>query len=126
MKTFTQKVRLLVTVFLLLGYLSTNATDNDLTTKQITVTLLQAGTLPDQISDAEKYQITDLKVVGDINGTDLRLIRDMAGRDANGDETAGKLAILDMSEANIVEGGGGILLYCWLENIRQYNWSACF
>ena len=106
MKTFTQKVRLLVTVFLLLGYLSTNATDNDLTTKQITVTLLQAGTLPDQISDAEKYQITDLKVVGDINGTDLRLIRDMAGRDANGDETAGKLAILDLSGANIVAGGG--------------------
>ena len=105
MKTITSKVHLLVTVFMLLGCLSIHAADNDLTTNQITVTLLTAGTLPDQISDTEKYQITNLKVVGDINGTDLRLIREMAGRDGDGNETVGKLAILDLSEANIVRGG---------------------
>lgn len=33
----------------------------------------------------------------------------MAGRDYSGKEAGGNLAFLDMSEATIVSGGGGIL-----------------
>ncbi len=34
----------------------------------------------------EKYLITNLKIVGKINGTDLKFIREMAGRDFNGEK----------------------------------------
>ena len=50
-------------------------------------------------------KITNLKIVGEINGTDLKFIREMAGCDFNGKETDGKLSILDLSDAKIVEGG---------------------
>ncbi len=93
------------TVFMLLGCLSIDAADDDLTTQQITITLEKAGTLPDRIEDANKYKITNLKIVGEINGTDLRLIRDMAGRDSEGASTDGKLSTLDLSETKIVRGG---------------------
>lgn len=70
-----------------------------------TVTLPQAGALPSLISPEDKYRITELKVVGDINGTDFRLLRDMTGRDENGNPTQGVLGYLDLTEANIVAGG---------------------
>lgn len=47
-----------------------------------------------------------MKIIGEINGSDWRLIRDMAGSSVNGYETNGKLSVLDLSEAKIVEGGG--------------------
>ena len=69
-------------------------------------TVVTAGTLSTLIPEEEKYTITKLKVVGPLNGSDIRYIREMAGRDVNGDETEGQLVDLDMSEASIVEGGG--------------------
>ena len=69
-------------------------------------TVVTAGTLSTLIPEEEKYTITTLKVVGPLNGDDIRFIREMAGRDVNGDETEGQLVDLDMSEASIVEGGG--------------------
>ena len=63
------------------------------------------GTLPQKISASDKNLITNLKVKGDINGTDLRLIREMAGRSVKGEETPGNLSYLDLSEAKIVSGG---------------------
>ena len=65
----------------------------------------KAGTLPDRIASSKKYKITNLKIVGEVNGTDLKFIREMAGCDFNGKETDGKLSILDLSDAKIVEGG---------------------
>ena len=35
----------------------------------------------------------------------MKFIREMAGCDVNGKETDGKLSILDLSDAKIVEGG---------------------
>ena len=71
----------------------------------IGIQLEKAGTLPDRIASSKKYKITNLKIIGEINGTDLRMIREMAGRDSSGDSTDGKLSVLDLSEAKIVEGG---------------------
>lgn len=90
---------------MLLGCLSIQAANDDLITKQITIKLDKAGTLPDRIASSKKYKITNLKIVGEINGTDLKFIREMAGCDFNGKETDGKLSILDLSDAKIVEGG---------------------
>ena len=105
MRNFTFKGLLLTAVFMLLGCLSIQAANDDLITKQITIKLDEAGTLPSKISASEKYLITNLKIVGKINGTDLKFIREMAGCDVNGKETDGKLSILDLSDAKIVEGG---------------------
>ena len=79
--------------------------DDGLITQQITIKLDEAGTLPNKIENSQKYKITNLKIIGDINGTDIRMIRDMAGRDYNGKKTSGELSTLDLSEARIVAGG---------------------
>ena len=106
MKQIIKRGSFLTLMFLLLGCLSLYAADNDLITKQITIKLEKAGTLPDRIASSRKYKITNLKIIGEINGTDLRMIREMAGSNSKGDYTDGKLSVLDLSEAKIVEGGG--------------------
>lgn len=72
---------------------------------QKTVTLTKAGELSKHITAAEKYKLTSLTVSGPINGTDVLFLREMAGRDIDGQETDGKLSTLDLSNANIVAGG---------------------
>ena len=105
MRNFTFKRQLLFVMFMLLGCLSIQAADDDLITKQITIKLDEAGTLPNKIGSTKKYQITNLKIIGEINGTDLRMIREMAGCDYNCEKTGGKLSMLDLSDAKIVKGG---------------------
>ena len=90
---------------MLLGSTAILAADDGLLTTQVTIKLDEAGTLPTKIAVSRKNLITNLKIVGKINGTDLKFIREMAGCDVNGKETDGKLSILDLSDAKIVEGG---------------------
>ena len=117
MKQIIKKGSFLTLMFMLLGCLSLYAADNDLNTKQITITLEKAGTLPDRIASSEKYKITNLKIIGAINGTDLRMIREMAGSN----NTNGKLSVLDLSEAKIVEGGD---YYYYYDNIDNYYYTS--
>ena len=105
MRNFTFKGLFLTAVFTLLGCLTIQAANDDLITKQITIKLDEAGTLPNKIGSSKKYLITNLKIVGEVNGTDWKMIREMAGRDYRGDVTEGNLSVLDLSEAKIVEGG---------------------
>ena len=105
MKQIIKRGSFFTLMFMLLGCLSLYAADNDLTTKQITIKLEKAGTLPDRIVSSKRYKITNLKIIGEINGTDLDMIREMAGRDYRGNSTDGKLSVLDLSEAKIVKGG---------------------
>lgn len=116
MKQIIKRGSFLTLMFLLLGCLSLYAADNDLITRQITITLEKAGTLPDRIASSKKYKITNLKIIGEINGTDLRMIREMAGGNYTGNSTAGKLSVLDLSEAKIVKGGD-----CYLNNGYDYT-----
>ena len=106
MRNFTFKGLFLTAVFTLLGCLSIQAADDDLITKQITIKLDEAGTLPDRIGASKKYLITNLKIIGKINGTDWKMIREMVGCGYENNKTAGKLSMLDLSEAKIVKGGG--------------------
>ena len=105
MKQIIKRGSFFTLMFLLLGCLSLYAADNDLITEQITIKLEKAGTLPESIPSSEKYKITNLKIIGEINGTDWNMIREMAGSDYMGEDTEGKLSVLDLSEAKIVGGG---------------------
>ena len=111
MRTFTFKGLFLTVLFMLLGSTAILAADDGLITTQVPIKLDEAGTLPSKISASEKNLITNLKIVGKINGTDLKFIREMAGRDFNGEKTDGKLSILDLSEAKFVEGGDAYVRY---------------
>ena len=104
MKQIIKRGSFFTLMFMLLGCLSLYAADNDLITKQITIELEKAGTLPDRIASSRKYKITNLKIIGEINGTDLRMIREMAVINYI-DDTHGNLSVLDLSEAKIVKGG---------------------
>ena len=119
MRTFTFKSLFLTVLFVLLGSLAIQAADDGLITKQIILKLDEAGTLPNRIAVSRKNLITNLKIVGKINGTDLKFIREMAGCDFNREKTDGKLSILDLSEAKIVAGGDAYVGY--VENYYTSN-----
>lgn len=133
MKKFTFKRQLLFVMLMLLGCLSIQAADDGLITNQVVITLDEPGTLPQKISASDKYRITNLKVKGDINGTDLGFLREMAGQSINGiDETNGKLSTLDLSDTKIVGGGepyfnyGGYETYFTEYNkIGKYAFCSC-
>ena len=63
-----------------------------------------AGQLTELVGD-DKYRFTTLSIAGLLNGDDLRTLRDMAGCDNEGKATAGQLSDIDLSGAQIVEGG---------------------
>ncbi len=133
MNLSTLKTLFLTTVFMLFGCLAIQAADDGLITKQITIKLDKAGTLPNKIGSTKRYKITNLKIIGEINGTDLRLIRDMAGYDyKTSGSTPGKLSTLDLSETKIVSGGERYYpLGYYSENytsddcLGQYAFSDC-
>ena len=133
MKKFTFKRQLLFVMLMLLGCLSIQAADDGLITNQVVINLDEPGTLPQKISASDKYRITNLKVKGDINGTDLGFLREMAGQSINGiDETNGKLSTLDLSDTKIVGGGepyfnyGGYETYFTEYNkIGKYAFCSC-
>ena len=105
MKENTLNKQLTVLMFLLLNCFVSCSEDDDMILKTVTINLTEAGTLPDKISSSNKNKITNLKIIGDINGTDLRFIREMAGQNVIGYGTSGNLSKLDLSKAWIVEGG---------------------
>ena len=63
-----------------------------------------AGQLTELVGN-DKYSFTTLSIAGFLNGDDLRTLRDMAGRDNEGKATAGQLTDIDLSGAQIAEGG---------------------
>ena len=114
---FTFNKQFMVLMFLLLNCFASYAANEDLITKQITLKLTEAGTLPNKIGSSKKNLVTNLKIIGEINGTDLRFIREMAGSDVKGDSTSGNLSVLDLSEARFVAGGG----YYYIRYYRYYT-----
>ncbi len=69
-------------------------------TPEIILTILikdvEAGSLPDRVAAFDDIEIQGVKITGQLNGTDINCLRDMAN---------GKLKYLDISECDIVEGG---------------------
>ena len=114
MKGNTLNKQLTVLMFLLLNCFVSCSEDDNMILKTVTINLTEAGTLPDKISSSNKNKITNLKIIGDINGTDLRFIREMAGNIIGN----GNLSKLDLSKAWIVEGGEA---YCHKEGNYYYS-----
>lgn len=82
------------------------AADN-LITEQVTINVATAGTLSRKIPKANKYRITNLKLTGELNVEDIKLIREMAGCYYNTDSYTyydGNLQHLDLGGAKFVEG----------------------
>lgn len=71
----------------------------------------QAGVLPEFIGKDLKCQIEELKLTGELNGTDFYFIREMAGVLEDGSHSDGILQKLDLSDAKIVSGGNYYFVY---------------
>ena len=71
------------------------------------VRLTAAGTLSSKLEN-DRYRISRLKIIGDINGDDIDVLRDMTIRKYSENETEGRLSKLDLSDAHII---GGTLYY---------------
>lgn len=89
--------------------------------KTHTIHVYPAGSLPNLISESEKYNIEELTLTGELNGTDFRLIRDMAGCNYLGKKTSGKLRVLDFLGAKIVAGGEK-----YVDTEELPNWFGTF
>ena len=74
-----------------------------------TINLTKAGTLAESIPADMREKIGELTLTGDINGSDFRVIREMAGCDYAGKFTQGGLSMLDIKGARIVSGGEAYL-----------------
>ncbi|WP_321438917.1 leucine-rich repeat domain-containing protein [uncultured Bacteroides sp.] len=79
-----------------------------------------AGTLPSLISSTEKDLITNLTLSGNLNGTDINFIREMAGRDYKDNITTGKLTKVNLADATIVAGGD---YYIFLYEFNYLNYT---
>ena len=97
--------KLLLTSLLFLSQSMSGLQLHAITFSKKNIQVTEAGKLSSLITSEEKNQITTLSVSGDINGTDILYIREMAGRDLNGNATEGSLKELDLSNANIIAGG---------------------
>lgn len=78
---------------------------DDPTNPQIYLNVDEPGSLSTMIAENRKYQIKNLRLTGNLNGTDINFIREMAGSDSYGNTTPGVLEILDISGCTIVSGG---------------------
>lgn len=71
-----------------------------------TVSLKEAGSMKNLLGD-DYLNITALKIVGPINGDDVKLLHEMlCAYEYRREGKGGKLTSLDLSETSIVEGGG--------------------
>jgi hypothetical protein len=67
-----------------------------------------------------------LTLTGNLNDADILYIREMAGRDYQGNETEGQLATLNLAGANIVSGGDSYYSYYYtstatISDLMFYN-----
>lgn len=99
---FSFRLLTLSVLFLYICFGASNLYAENAKSKHITT---EAGKLASLISSSDKFTIESLTITGDLNGDDILFLREMTGRDFNGNATDGKLGELDLSNANIVAGG---------------------
>ena len=91
-----------------------------------TVTLTSAGTLADYITTEDYDNLGKLKVVGPLNGKDIRLLRELSGGAAIDVpiERRGVLSELDLSEASIVASDDVYYEY-WEYSDEHMSYQSC-
>lgn len=92
----------------------------DPSSPEFSINVTTAGTLSTLINANKKYQIKSLTVSGTLNGSDIRYLREMAGRDVYGSKTNGILEKLNLSRATIVSGGNHYY------TTNSYTSGACY
>ena len=92
------------TAYALSGTWEIESPTGDGSYKDGVVSLAEAGTMKELLGK-DYLDITSLKVVGPINGDDVRCLRQMLGASSFNVRDRGILTTLDLSEATIVEGG---------------------
>lgn len=103
------KTRYIKGVFLLLLTICiahyAHADEAELIKEQIVINMEQAGTLHVKIGLSKRNVITNLKLIGPINGKDIEMLREMAGGGIEIRATNGSLETLDLQDAIVVDGG---------------------
>lgn len=74
------------------------------------ISLNTPGTLCDYILETEMYDVSSLILSGKLNGSDLLLIKKMAGADEYGNSTNGKLKYLNIEAVDIIAGGDAVFI----------------
>ena len=74
--------------------------------QQMTITTDSVGQLGQQLPDSIRYTMQELKICGPLNGNDLKVIQLITSRLKPKKPTDQVLTMLDLSEANIIEGKG--------------------
>ena len=87
---------------------------------QKSVTTTKVGELASHIPGADRYKTKELIVAGPINGEDLKLVREMCGRDYNGAESEGMTSTLDLSKALIKQEAGKNYFYEKIGFFQRY------
>ena len=101
---------------------ASNNDDSSLTVgEERTVHLDKAGTLSSLIYE-DRNKIKTLTISGDLNGSDLALIHEMASSES------GQLATLDLSDARIVKGGDSYYMHYTTKDqvVGSYLFFRCF
>ena len=74
--------------------------------QKLTVKVDSVGQLASKLPDSLRYSMSELKIKGPLNGSDLRLLQTLAGRLKPKRAGNHQLQVLDLSEASIPEGKG--------------------
>ena len=91
-------------------YMPDNGHEENVSTNNLKITVDIPGTLNNLLPD-NYLQISSLTLDGKINGTDLKVIREMCGADVWGNETKGSLKTLNLQNVTITEGGDAYFYY---------------
>lgn len=116
--------------FLIATFLSLVAMVQTKAQYDLYVEVYQAGTLEEevtQILEDGKYDITSMKVFGPLNGKDMMFIRDMCGVKGFSEPTEGKLKVLDLENADIVDSSEPYMNLHGRELYSQFGrFGTCF
>lgn len=72
----------------------------------------EPGSLPDLLDD-RLYTMKGITISGPLNGTDIRALRSLAGRDYEGHATATQIEEIDITDATIKSGGESFSPSCF-------------
>lgn len=108
------KIITTLAVLAIAGTWATLSHAGDSTTDALkTIVVENAGTLSKLIPDAEKLQIKRLKLSGTLNGDDVKLLREMAGKDGEDNASGGQLIELDLTDIQLTDGGAAYYSTSW-------------
>lgn len=86
----------------------------------VTVEVKTAGTLEQVIDDSDEWSFKDLKIVGQLNATDILYLRTGTGRIAT-------IENLDLAEVTVVSGGGAYATIQYSDNsVTMDNYKITF